>query len=72
MPAPVAIAVVSWNTAELLDACLQSLRPLHEAGRAEVWVVDNASSDHSVALVRDRHAWAHLEASARTSASARP
>jgi GT2 family glycosyltransferase len=56
--AEVAIAVVSWNTRDLLDACLRSLEPDVEAGRAEVWVVDNGSSDGSAALVRERHPWA--------------
>ncbi|HEV2754016.1 MAG TPA: glycosyltransferase [Solirubrobacteraceae bacterium] len=57
---PVAVAVVSWNLRERLDACLHSLRPDHEAGRADVWVVDNASSDGSAQLVRDEHPWARL------------
>lgn len=56
----VAVAVVSWNTRELLDACLRSLAGEVTAGRAEVWVVDNASTDGSAALVRDAHPWAHL------------
>ena len=47
----VAIAVVSWNTAELLRRCLASMRGEIEAGRAEVWVVDNASADGSADLV---------------------
>lgn len=55
-----AIAVVSWNTRELLDACLSSLRADHEAGRAEVWVVDNGSTDGSPALVREAHPWVQL------------
>jgi N-acetylglucosaminyl-diphospho-decaprenol L-rhamnosyltransferase len=64
MPAPpVTIAVVSWNTRELLDRCLASLRPEAERGRADVWVVDNASTDGSPDLVRERHDWAHLIAS---------
>jgi len=58
--AEVVIAVVSWNTRELLDACLRSLEPEVDAGRAEVWVVDNGSSDGSAALVRERHPWAEL------------
>jgi GT2 family glycosyltransferase len=57
---PVAVAVVSWNTRDLLGACLDSLEPEALAGRAEVWVVDNASSDGSADLVRDRYAWASL------------
>ena len=60
MLAPVAIAVVSWNTASLLDRCLASLRPEHEAGRAEVWVVDNASTDGSAAMVAAQHPWVAL------------
>jgi N-acetylglucosaminyl-diphospho-decaprenol L-rhamnosyltransferase len=59
----VAIAVVSWNTRDLLAGCLESLAPEHEAGRARVWVVDNASSDGSAELVRERFAWANLIAS---------
>lgn len=63
-PSPaVAVAVVSWNTRELLAACLRSLHPEANAGRAEVWVVDNASSDGSPALVRDEFPWATLVAS---------
>jgi GT2 family glycosyltransferase len=58
--AEAAIAVVSWNTRELLDACLRSLKPDVDAGRADVWVVDNGSTDGSAALVRERHPWANL------------
>ena len=53
MSAPVTVAVVSWNTRELLERCLRSLAPDADAGLAEVWVVDNASSDGSADLVRD-------------------
>lgn len=56
----VALAIVSWNTRELLDACLASLRADHERGTAEVWVVDNASGDGSAAMVAERHPWARL------------
>jgi len=61
--APVSIAVVSWNTRELLGACLRSMQPEHEAGRAEIWVVDNASSDGSAEMVRAEFAWVSLIAS---------
>lgn len=60
MAAEAAIAVVSWNTRELLGRCLSSLEPEAGAGRAEVWVVDNASSDGSAELVRERFEWARL------------
>jgi N-acetylglucosaminyl-diphospho-decaprenol L-rhamnosyltransferase len=51
---PVAVAVVSWNTRALLERCLRSLEGEVAGGRAEVWVVDNASGDGSAALVRER------------------
>lgn len=63
MSPAVAIAVVSWNTRELLRACLRSMAPEAEDGRAEVWVVDNASSDGSAEMVRDEFPWAELVAS---------
>ena len=56
----VAIAVVSFNTRELLRACLASLAADAEAGRAEVWVLDNASTDGSAAMVRDAFSWVRL------------
>ncbi len=53
MTPPVTVAVVSWNTRELLRGCLHSLEPEIELGRAQVWVVDNGSTDGSRELVRD-------------------
>jgi N-acetylglucosaminyl-diphospho-decaprenol L-rhamnosyltransferase len=57
---PVAVAVVSWNTRALLEACLDSLEKDATEGLAEVWVVDNASSDGSAAIVRERYPWVTL------------
>jgi GT2 family glycosyltransferase len=56
---PVAVAVVSWNTRDLLRECLRSLEaePL-----AEVWVVDNASQDGSADMVRSEFPSVRLEA----------
>lgn len=56
----VAIAVVSWNTRDLLRRCLESLAPLSEAGAADVWVVDNGSTDGSRELVRSAFPWVEL------------
>ena len=61
----VAVAVVSWNTRELLGDCLHSLEPAAATGLAEVWVVDNASSDGSAAMVRTDFPWVRLIASER-------
>jgi N-acetylglucosaminyl-diphospho-decaprenol L-rhamnosyltransferase len=57
---PVTVAVVSWNTRELLGGCLRSLAEEERLGRAEVWVVDNGSSDGSPELVRREFPWATL------------
>jgi GT2 family glycosyltransferase len=46
--------VVSWNTRGLLEECLASLEPDLRDGLADVWVVDNASSDGSAELVQER------------------
>ena len=59
----VAVAIVSWNTRDLLDRCLRSLQPYADRGVAEVWVVDNASTDGSPELVNDRFPWVKLIAS---------
>jgi hypothetical protein len=63
MGASVAVAVVSWNTRELLGECLRSLEADVRGERAAVWVVDNASRDGSAELVRDEMPWATLIAS---------
>lgn len=52
MPRPdVSAVVVSWNTADLLDACLRSLHEHTDGYDVEVIVVDNGSTDGSAALV---------------------
>ncbi|HET9073951.1 MAG TPA: glycosyltransferase family 2 protein [Solirubrobacteraceae bacterium] len=59
----VVVAVVSWNTRELLAGALAALQGDVRAGRAEVWVIDNASVDGSAQMVRERFGWVHLIAS---------
>jgi GT2 family glycosyltransferase len=61
--ARVTVAVVSWNTRELLCDCLRSLQDDVHSGLAEVWVVDNASVDGSADEVRRRFPWVSLIAS---------
>jgi len=51
---PIAVAIVNYNTRDDLRTCLASVQ--HE-GPIEVVVVDNASSDGSVAMVRDEYPW---------------
>jgi N-acetylglucosaminyl-diphospho-decaprenol L-rhamnosyltransferase len=56
----VTVAVVSWNTRDLLETCLHSIAPEVDARRAEVWVVDNSSSDGSPEMVETQFPWARL------------
>ncbi len=50
----IGIIILNYNRADLLADCLDSLyRHLSQAA-VEVWVVDNASSDDSVTMVRQR------------------
>jgi GT2 family glycosyltransferase len=51
----VSIVVLSWNTRELLDACLSSLRAVAAELPFEVIVVDNDSADGSADMVAQRH-----------------
>ena len=57
------IIIVNWNTRDLLAACLESVHQDVEtlAGwSVETFVVDNASSDGSPQMVRERFPWVRL------------
>jgi len=70
------VVIVNWNTRDLLEQCLQSIRedcgpllaaPTQDAARRparqpsiEVFVVDNASEDGSVQMVKERFPWVRL------------
>lgn len=56
----VTVAVVSYNTRELLLRCLDSLSRDVDEGHAEVWVVDNCSTDGSLDAARTHAPWARL------------
>lgn len=49
------VAIVSWNTRNLLDNCLQSIYDTTKGIDFEVIVVDNASSDGTPEMVRDKY-----------------
>ena len=51
----VAIIIVSYNVCRLLDECLQSVRKAVEGIEAEIYVVDNRSSDHTVETLQPRY-----------------
>jgi GT2 family glycosyltransferase len=59
----IAVVIVSYNTAALLARCLDAVLA-QVSPDDEVVVVDNASSDGSAALVRERYPHVHLVASA--------
>ena len=48
----ISVIIVSYNTAALTLNCLDSLRSAR--GEKEIFLVDNASTDHSVAAVREQ------------------
>ncbi|HJQ83698.1 MAG TPA: glycosyltransferase, partial [Candidatus Binatia bacterium] len=48
----VSVVIVDWNAGEALDGCLRSLAG---EGATEVILVDNGSTDASVAAARARH-----------------
>lgn len=58
----IAVVIVSWNVRDLLAACLTSLyTDLDRSGlEAQVWVVDNASTDGSPERVRRQFPQVHL------------
>jgi len=57
----VSVIVINWNTRDYLVRCLDSLENGGLAGvNAEVWVIDNASTDGSAEVVRARYPWVRL------------
>jgi N-acetylglucosaminyl-diphospho-decaprenol L-rhamnosyltransferase len=48
---PVSVVVVTWNSASVIEGCLRTLATELPTG-SEIVVVDNASGDNTVALVR--------------------
>lgn len=70
--ARVAVIIVSYNVRDLLARCLESIAIGRQAvDLAPVYVVDNASSDGSAAMVRERFPWVELIAAAENLGFAR-
>ncbi|MGQ9729840.1 MAG: glycosyltransferase family 2 protein [Candidatus Zipacnadales bacterium] len=53
-PVQISLCIVSWNVRDDLVGCLDSLRDASRGVRTEVIVVDNASTDDTVAVIRER------------------
>lgn len=53
---PLSVVIPNWNGAELLPGCLEPLA----GGAYEVIVIDNASTDSSREMIRERFPWVQL------------
>lgn len=60
----VSVVIVSWNTRALTTACLASLPAAAATTTWDAWVIDNASSDDSVEVIRRDHPHVHVIANA--------
>ncbi|GIV99275.1 glycosyltransferase family 2 protein [Roseiflexus sp.] len=58
------IIIVNWNTRDILLDCLDTIVAYPPQRPYDIWVVDNASRDGSVAAVQSRHPYAHIIANA--------
>ena len=56
----ISIIIVSWNTAWFLENCLASILANPPTLPFETWVVDNASTDDSPRIVREKFPQVHL------------
>ena len=50
--AKLVVVIISWNTRDLTRNCLLTLFPELEGTDSEAWVVDNASTDDSVEMIK--------------------
>jgi O-antigen biosynthesis protein len=60
MTAEITIIVVNWNTRKLLDNCLSSIARNSGLVNVQTIVVDNASNDGSVDMVRTSYPWVRI------------
>ena len=58
----VSVIIVGWQVRELLRGCLASIAAHEDRGALDVWVVDNASTDGTAAMVAAEFPWARLVA----------
>lgn len=56
----ISVVIVSFNVSSFLDQTLATLQEAIDNLAVEVFVVDNASADDSVAMVRRKYPWATL------------
>lgn len=56
----IAVVILNYNSGDVLRPCLQSLEQQDFGGQLAIWVVDNNSSDDSVAMVQREFPNVHL------------
>ncbi|MBF0451880.1 MAG: glycosyltransferase family 2 protein [Candidatus Magnetomorum sp.] len=60
MPQPIiSIVIVNYNTAHMIGPCLKSIE-VDLLYPVETFVIDNASKDDSVSLIKENFSWVHL------------
>src|SRR4051794_39316784 len=59
-PPTTSVIIVAWQVRELLRACLRSIAAHEDCAALDVWVVDNASTDGTAALVAAEFPWVRL------------
>jgi GT2 family glycosyltransferase len=60
LPPSASVVILNFNGVRFLDPCLEALRKQEVEGGFEVLLVDNASTDDSVAHIRKYHPWVQL------------
>ncbi|MBN8587323.1 MAG: glycosyltransferase family 2 protein [Rhodothermia bacterium] len=63
-PVRVSVIIVSYNVSAYLDQAIRAVKRAAQGVPTEIWVVDNASPDDSVAATRQNHPDVHLIANA--------
>ena len=63
MTMDLSVIIVNYNVKAYVDQCLRSVERASKALQVEVFVVDNASSDGSVAHIQKHFPWVHCIAS---------
>src|SRR3984885_5453305 len=59
-PVDISVVIVGWNAERYLELCLQSLADAPPRRNIEVLVVDNASTDGTVAMIESGFPWGKL------------
>ncbi|MGC2639249.1 MAG: glycosyltransferase family 2 protein [Acidobacteriaceae bacterium] len=59
-PVDLSVVIVAWNAGHYLELCLESLAKAPPQRSMEVFVVDNASADNTIAMVEAKFPWVKL------------